>query len=39
MINCGTCGNTRKVTYQEEEITCPICEEYIVWRDEDVSTI
>lgn len=32
MINCGCCGNTCKIIYEGEEVTCPVCEDYMYDR-------
>lgn len=36
MINCSVCSNTRKISYQGEELTCPVCEEAIwIWGNQN----
>ncbi len=33
MVNCQTCGNTRKVEFENKVITCPVCEDYVLMED------
>jgi hypothetical protein len=35
MINCAVCSNTRKVNYEGHIETCPVCEDYLVWGNQD----
>lgn len=34
-MNCPVCSNVRKVECEGEVTDCPVCEEFIVWREQD----
>jgi hypothetical protein len=37
MVNCACCSNTRKVIYEDEEITCPVCEDYLGGEQDELE--
>lgn len=34
-MDCPVCNNTRKVEFENEITTCPVCEEYVAWHGGD----
>lgn len=38
-MDCSVCNNSRKVAAEGETYPCPVCEDYVVWSDENCRLV